>query len=158
MKKTGKLVSAVAIMVFGVLFMILKSHLIGVFMTILGIALFVFGIMDILNQKIAWAVCKIVFGALAIVCGWLLLEAVLYLLSAGLFVVGILVLYDLIRYKLNGISLKDIHCVIKLAEPTLCILIGLIFLFEPLDWVFITSGIFITIEGGVLLFDALKSE
>ena len=38
MKKTEKIVIAAAIIVFGILFMILKSNLIGIFMTILGIA------------------------------------------------------------------------------------------------------------------------
>ncbi len=157
MKKTEKIVCAVSTMVFGVLFILLKSDLIGVLMTILGVALFVFGIMDILNQKIAWAVCKIVFGALVIICGWTLLSAVLYLLAAGLIVLGVLLVYDLLRYKLNGVSFKDIYCLMKLAQPLLCILIGLIFLFEPLDWVFIVSGILIALEGGLLLFDAIKN-
>ena len=158
MKKTEKIVIAAAIIVFGILFMILKSNLIGIFMTILGIALFVFGAMDIFKQKVVWAVCKIVFGALAIICGWAMLEAVLYLLSAGLFVLGILILYDLLRYKLNGVVFKDAYCLLKLSQPALCMLIALTFLFEPNDWVFILSGIFMIVEGGLLLFDAIKNE
>ena len=158
MKKTEKIVAAVCIMVFGVLFMILKSHLIGIFMTVLGIGLLVFGVIDAFHQKIAWAVIKIVFGALVIICGWTLFEAVLYVLSAALFALGILIFYELIRYQLCGVCLKELRCVIKLIQPALCILIGLLFLFEPLDWVFITSGILITLEGGVFLFDSIKNE
>ena len=81
MKKTEKIVYASAIMLFGVLFILLKSDLISVLVTILGVAVFVFGIIDIFNQKIVWAVCKLIFGALIIICAWTLLEAVLYLLS-----------------------------------------------------------------------------
>ena len=113
MKKTEKIVCAGAIMLFGVLFILLKSDLMSVLVTILGMAVFVFGIIDIVNQKIAWAVGKLIFGALIIVCAWTLLEAVLYLLAAGLLVLGILLLYDLIRYKLNGISFRDFYCIIK---------------------------------------------
>lgn len=158
MKKTEKIVAAVCVMVFGVLFMLLKNYFIGVSTTILGVTLLVFGVLDIFQQKIVWAVVKIVFAALVIIGGWALLEAVLYLLSTVLFAVGILLLYDFIRYKACGFCVRDVHFWVKVLQAAFCFIIGVLFLFEPSDWVFITSGIFILLEGGVLLFEFIKYE
>ncbi len=158
MKKIEKIIAAALTMAFGILFMLLKSNLIGVLMTILGTALIVFGVIDLLNKTVPLAIFKIFFGALIIVLGWVLFTAVLYVLAVGLLIVGIIVLYDLLRYKRSSFSLKDTDSLIRLAEPLLCIIIGLVLLFKPLDWVFITAGVFIFLEGSVLLFNAIKNE
>ena len=158
MRKNEKIIAAVLTMVFGVLFMLLKSDLIGLLMTILGSALIVFGIIDLVNKVVPLAVCKLVFGVVIIVLGWVLFTAVLYVLSACLLIVGILAIYDLVRYKFISFSFKNTACLIRLAEPVLCVIIGLILLFEPLDWVFIVAGIFTFIEGVVLLINAIRNE
>ena len=159
MKKSEKIVSAVLIMVLGVMFIILKDKFIGLLMTVAGISLIVLGVADIVESRIPPAVVKIVSGILVIICGWGLVGAVLYILAGVLLVFGILLLYDEIKKK-EGCSLLW-QTLLKYAVPVLCIAIGILLLFhqgQMINIVLIISGCLIFAEGGILLFNALIEE
>ena len=101
MKKTEKIISALLTIALGVLLILLKGDVISILMTVLGLGLIAFGVVDFCNVLIPPAVIKTVVGAIVILCGWVIVEAVLYVLAAILLIAGILLLYDKIRNKTN---------------------------------------------------------
>ena len=159
MKKSEKIISAVLMMVLGIMFIILKDKFIGLLMTVAGISLIVLGVVDIVENSIPPAVIKIVSGILVILCGWVVVEAVLYILAGVLLVFGILLLYDEIKNQTGCDTLWQ--TLLQYAVPVICIAIGVVLLFhrgEMMDIVLIISGCLIFVEGGILLFNALIEE
>lgn len=159
MKKTEKITSAVLIIAFGVLLMVLQGEIISIAMTVLGIGLIAFGIMDIINRLIPPAVVKLVAGVVIIICGWAIVSAVLYIVAAFLLVAGILLLYEKLKNRVRCDSL--FHTICEYAVPILFIVIGLLLLFNQgntVTWVFIVSGAFTIVEGGLLLVNAFSED
>ena len=154
MKKSEHIISAIFTIAIGVLLMIMKGEMISVFMTILGVSLIVLGLIDLLEENIPFAVVKIVVGGVVIFFGWTIVSAVVYILAALVLIVGILALYDCVRFRLRCLQGKEVLKI--LIEPVVCILIGLILFFNKWDWVFVLAGLFTILEGGLLLFDALR--
>ncbi len=157
MKKTEKLIAALATMALGVLLLIMKGDMISILMTVVGVAAIVLGVIDLINKAVPAGVVKIVVGLLIILFGWVLVSAVLYILGAILIIVGILVLYELIK-KCTKLVLSDWSSILKYAKPVVCILIGLLLFFSGFEWVFILAGIITVIEGSLILIDALKND
>ena len=60
MNKTERIIAAVATMAFGVLLIVLQGKFIGLLMTVAGICLIVWGVLDFLHHLIPPAVIKIV--------------------------------------------------------------------------------------------------
>lgn len=159
MKKSEKIIAAVLTMVVGVLLILMKDNFIGVLMSVIGLGLVVFGIVDILENTIPPAVIKIVGGVLTVVCGWWLVEAVLYVLSAVLLICGILLLYDKIKRKIWCDSWISAVC--EYAASVVCIAIGLLLLFHQrlaVNFIFISSGLLTLLVGGIMLFDVCSRE
>ena len=67
MKKSEKIIAAVLTMVVGVLLILMKDNFIGVLMSVIGLGLIVFGVVDIMQNSIPPAVVKIVGGVLTII-------------------------------------------------------------------------------------------
>ena len=159
MKKTEKIIASVLIMALGVLFIVLKDAFVGLLMTVIGVGLVVFGIIDIVNKLVPPAVVKIVSGVLVVVCGWVLVEAILYILAGGLLILGILMLYQKIKLRVCGPNFWK--TALEYAMPIIIILVGVLLLFhraEFVNFVFIFSGVLILFEGGIVLFDTLLEE
>ena len=159
MKKSEKLISAALTIALGLLLMILQGRVISIAMTVLGIGLLALGVMDLFHNLIPPAIVKLVAGLVIIVCGWAIVGAVLYIVAGALLVIGVLVLYE--RFK-NRVCIKGLwQTVCAYALPALCIVIGLLLLFNQgntVNWVFIVSGLFTVIEGGLLLVNALLND
>ena len=159
MKKTEKIVSALLTIALGVLLIVLKGSVISILMTVLGVGLIAFGLVDLCNRLIPPAVVKIVVGAIVILCGWVIVEAVLYVLAAALLIVGILLIYEKINNKSVCPTLWQTVC--EYAVPVVFILIGIFLLFNQgntVNWVFVLSGAFTIIEGGLLLVDGFYQD
>ena len=159
MRKTEKLISALLTIALGILLIVLKGGIISIMMTVLGVALIVFGVIDLVNRLIPPAVVKIVLGVVIVVCGWAIVTAVLYLLAACLIVAGILLLYEKIKSRVSCSTLWLTVC--EYALPTILLLIGALLLFNQgntVKWVFIISGIFTVLEGGLLLVSTLSED
>ena len=159
MKKTEQIIAAVLTMVVGILLIAMQDKFIGLLMSIAGACLIVLGLVDLFHRYVPPAVIKIVSGILIIVCGWVLVEAVLYIVSAMLLIAGILLLYDKIK--------KRVHCdtlfrtVVEYALPSVFIIIGCLLLCHQafaLEIIFVITGIFTLIEGGILLVEAFDNE
>jgi uncharacterized membrane protein HdeD (DUF308 family) len=152
MKKSEQIILAVCTIAFGILLMVLKANFIGILMTVAGVLLIVFGCVDIARRLIPFAVIKIVTGVLIILCGWVLVKAVLYIIAGLLLIAGILLLYDTIKSK-RCVG-KGINAILEYVKPILLIVIGGLLLFhqgKTINVIFILSGIFTIIEGGVVL-------
>ena len=159
MKRTEKIVAASLIIALGVLLVILRGEIVSILMTVLGLALIAFGVLDLFNCAVPPAVVKLVVGVVVIFCGWLIVEAVLYVLAAYLLIAGILLLYEKIKFRARCINLFHALCVY--AIPALCLVIGVLLLFNQgnkAQWVFIIGGVFTVLEGGLLLIGALADE
>ena len=159
MKISEKWIAAILTILIGVLFIVMKSGVIGVAMTVLGAVLIVLGLLDLLQKEIPPAVVKIVIGALIILFGWTITNAVLYIVAALALIYGVLLLYQLVKCRKKGSCLLD--TLLGYAVPVLFIVIGLLLFFNQggtLNWVFIVAGIFTVIEGGLMLIDAINKD
>ncbi|MBE7067776.1 MAG: hypothetical protein E7381_00595 [Clostridiales bacterium] len=159
MKKTEKIISALFTITLGVLLITLRGRFISILMTVLGLGLIAFAVIDLFNRLIPPAVVKAVVGIVIILCGWTIIKAVLYVLGAILLVVGILLLYEKIKTRVRCATLWQTIC--QYAVPVLCFIIGLLFLFNQgntIEWVFILSGILTIIEGGLVLATAVTED
>lgn len=159
MKKTEKIISALLTIALGVLLITLRGKFISILMTVFGLGLIAFAVLDLCNRLVPPAVIKAVVGVVIILCGWTIIEAVLYILAAILLVAGILLLYEKIKNHVRCNALWQTIC--QYAVPALFIVIGLLFLFNQgntVKWVFIVSGIFTVVEGGLLLANAIVED
>ena len=159
MKKTEKIIAAVLTMVVGVLLIVMKDNFIGVLMSVIGLGLIVFGIVDAIEGAIPPAVVKMVGGLLVIICGWLVVEAVLYLLAAIILICGILLLYDKIKRKDCGNVWWN--TALMYAPSTISIAIGFLLLFHKnltTAFIFVSCGMLALVIGGILLFNVFSEE
>ena len=93
MNKSEKIITAIFTIAIGVLLIIMKGEMISVFMTILGVSLIIFGIIDLLRKNIPFAVVKIVVGSVVILFGWTIVSAVVYIIANIVLIIGVFALY-----------------------------------------------------------------
>jgi hypothetical protein len=159
MRKTEKIIVAISTMALGILLVVLKADIISILMTVLGVALLVFGVIDVLDKRIPPAVIKAVSGALIILCSWVAVGVVLYVVAAVLLVLGILTLYEKIKVSAQCIVLWQTVC--HYATSVLFIVIGILLLFNKnnqAEWVFVVGGICTVLQGGLVLLDAFTDD
>lgn len=151
MKITSSLITAILTIVIGALFVALKGGVIGIAMTVLGVGLIVWAVLDIIDKNNTPGIIKLVAGIVVIVFGWTLASIVLYVMAALLLVYAIYQLYELVTNKV-----KD---VVKFIEPGVMALIAILLLFNQggtIAWVFIVTGIFLIVEGALALINCIK--
>ena len=90
MKFNDKLITAIAAIVVGVLFIALKGDVLSIAFTVLGAALIVMGILDAAKKDSKSGTVKIVAGLVTVLLGWTLVSITLYIVAALM-----------IRYKLK---------------------------------------------------------
>lgn len=159
MTKTQKILSAVFTLLLGVMLIILRSEVISIAMTVLGVGCIALGFFDLIQKLIPPAVIKLVVGVIIIICGWVIVSAVLYILAGLLLIVGVLFLYEKIKNRVRCQTWYYTLC--EYAVPILCIIIGTLLLFNQgntVNWVFVVSGSVTVLEGALLLIDALQTE
>lgn len=153
--KNENVLSALFMILLGVLFVALKGQVLGIAMTVFGVALIVMGVLDIMASVTVLGSLKLIAGIAVIVLGWTLVEIVLYVAAALLIINGGVEIYRL--YK-NGFRLKKQNLSLFLA-PAVQILIGALLFFNmggAIDWVFIVDGIIMIADGVLLLVSANK--
>ena len=155
----NNLIMAIATVVLGVLFIVLKGEVISIAMTVLGVALIVAAVIDFVNKKLTEGVIKAVLGAVVIICGWAFVKVALYIMAAVLLIYGILQLIEAI--KATGKKSKVLNTVWRLVEPVLTIIIAVCLIFNQggaVEWLFIVAGVILIIEGMVSLINYLKAK
>lgn len=152
MRRRGNgLVSAAALVLLGLLFIIFKSDIISIAMSLIAALLIVVGIFNIIRKNVVGGVIKIVIGGLILAAGWLIVELALYIFAAVLLIAGVIDLYRLSKIRDNESRLSTI---MHFIQPIIYILVAICLLFNQggtLSWVFTVSGIFFIIDGVVAL-------
>lgn len=158
-KKNNQLISAIITIAIGLLFIVCKNDIIGITMTVFGVALIVSAVFDFVHKQIVPGVVKSVVGVVVIIFGWTLMSAALYIMAALLLIYGLLLLYAAIQNR--GLISDKVDKVLSFVQPSVYIFVGICLLFNQggtIDWVFILSGIFLVIEGIVALVQYLKKK
>ena len=153
--KSNDLLTAAALILIGLLFIIYKGGIISLAMSLIGITLIVLGIIDIIKKRVVSGVIKLVFAALVMLAGWLFITLALYVLGAFLLVAGVTQLVALSKVKVKKITLP---VAMRYAQPIIYILIAICLFFNQggaISWVFTVSGIFLIIDGIAALIGAL---
>lgn len=148
-------VTAAALIALGLLFIIFKGGIISIAMSIIGVSLIVWGVVNLINKLVTLGVVKIVFGVLVLAAGWLFVTLALYVLGACLLAWGI---SELIRLSKKKIKKLTLPVILRIAQPVIYILVALTLFFNQggaISWMFIVSGIFLVIDGVVALVGAL---
>ena len=152
MSKKQKLIVALATILLGVLFIILKKDVIGIAMTIIGAILVIEGVIAIIKKAIFYGIIFIIIGALIITFGWIYAKIVIYIAAALLLIYGVYELLMLLKLKAKPIWL---------ANPVIKIVAAVFLLFNQegtLDWIFIVCGVLLCIEGAFSAIYALVDK
>ncbi|MBE7084821.1 MAG: hypothetical protein E7368_02050 [Clostridiales bacterium] len=159
MKKTEKLIVAILTITLGILLIAFQENVVKTAVVAVGVGFIALAFLDFINKSLPLAIVKAVCGVVIILFGLFAVRAVLYLISAILLIAGILLLYE--RLKSRNYCETLYERVISYALPTLCILIGILFLFNggnEVTWVFVVGGIFVVVEGALVLVDAVLAD
>ena len=145
--KSNELLTAIALILIGGLFIIYKGEVISIAMSLIGITLVVLCIIDILRARVFSGVVKLVFAALVVLAGWLFVTLALYVLGAFLLIAGITQLIAISKLKIKKLTLP---AVMHIAQPVIYILVAICLFFNQggaISWVFILSGVFLILDG-----------
>lgn len=154
--KTERLAYAVLTIVIGMLFVIFKSRIIGIVATLLGIALIISAVNDIVKKRVVPFIIKGVLGIFVIVFGWSLMSAALYVFAVLLLIYGIILMYLTVKNN-RGVELSD--KILNYINPVLCSLTGFFLLFNQngtISWIFVFCGVLLVIEGIIALVQYCK--
>ena len=159
MKKTEKIIAALATIALGILVIVLRGDLIKIFTSVFAVALIVLGLIDLANKKVPPAIVKLVAGVVVLICGLAVVEIVLYIIAALLIIAGILSLYE--KLKCCKRCKNWLDAILEYAMPAVFLIICILLLFNQgntVNWIFVVSGILTALEGAVLLVNALMSD
>lgn len=145
------LITSLFMVALGILFLIMKSGVIGLAVTILGIALLVSAVLDFLNKDITTCIVKAIIGVCVLVFGHLFVDVAVIVVAAVVLVYGVLELFELIKAKK-----KDVACYIKPAVIVVIAAALLISKWLVFDWLFIVIGVLFLVEGGLGVWNELK--
>ena len=145
------LVMALFMVALGILFLVMKSGVIGLAVTILGVALLVSAVLDFLNKDLTSCITKAVIGVCVLVFGHLFVDVAVIVVAAVVLVYGILDIVDLVKAKK-----KD---VVDFIKPVVVVVIAAALLISKwlvFDWLFIVIGILFLAEGVLGAWKELK--
>lgn len=155
-QRANQLVTAASLILIGLMFVIFKSDIISIAMSLIGVALIVMGVFDIIRKNFTSGVIKLALAVLVLAAGWLFVKLALYLLAAFLLIVGSVQLYGFFKLGIKEISLPVL---LHLAQPAIYVLVGICLFFNQggaLAWVFTVSGIFFIVDGALALIGAFE--
>lgn len=145
--KNNKMIQAIAYLVIGVLFCVLKLELAKWLITVVGAIMVVMGVFDILSKNYTSAIIKIVVGLLIAVLAMLLDEIV----SILLVVLGVIVIINGVKQLLDALKGKDKN---DLIVSIVTIVFGVLLIASKWivdDVIFIIIGVLIALEGVLML-------
>ncbi len=152
--------SALMTLALGILFVILKAEVIGICITILGVALIVTAIVDLVKRSFVSAVIKAVLGVLVLVIGWSVIDLALLVIGIVLLIYGIVELCKRL-FGNKGKKRKFWQKLLGFIQPIFCIIASILLLTNSgnvLDWAIIIPGIFFIIDGILGIINALASK
>lgn len=150
MKTTSHLISAAMTLALGILFVILKAEVVGICITLLGVALIVLAVLDLIKGFIAPGIVKILLAVCVLLIGWLLLDVALLVLGIVLLAYSIVEILKLISAVIKLKKFNILAIVLGLIEPALGI-VASVFLITSrgaaIEWTVIVAGIVLIING-----------
>ncbi len=159
MKKTNSngvptgIVTAAFMLVIGVLLIIWKSAVLSWAITILGAALIVAAVLDLIKQDWISCIIKAIIGVVVIVFGWVLLDAARIVLAVVVLIYGALQVFDAIKNVASNKSL--LAKILSFIQPVIVVVIA-ICLFINSPALYIVAGVFFILEGALGLVSELK--
>jgi uncharacterized membrane protein HdeD (DUF308 family) len=133
----------------------MQGGAVEVAVTILGIALIVVGVLDILGNKkdLVPGIIEIVVGIVMIVLAWVITTIIIWIVAALLVVYGVYGIYQAIVSKVKGTKL-----ILALVVPAIYILAGVLLFLNKFGWAFIVAGIILIVYGVLGVVNALVGK
>ena len=157
MKISNKMITAIAAIVVGIMFIAMKGEVISLALTVLGVAMIVMGILDITKSDTKSGAVKIIAGVVAIIFGWAFVSVALYIIAA------LMILYCLgnlvTSLKTDGYPMSAVQTIRTYAKPVVGLIAGICLFFNQggtVAWVFVLTGLIFIIEGVLMLSECKK--
>lgn len=127
-KKVGNLtvsqiVLAVALILIGVLFCALRTTMLNVLLTLVGVVLIALGIYDLVRKKYVKGALEIAAGIVIIICGWTIVEITLLILGIVFIAYAV---YSIIESAPKIKSSKGVNKVLAILNPILLLVFGIL--------------------------------
>ena len=161
MKTTSHLISAVMTLALGILFVILKADVIGICITVLGDALIVLAVLDLVRGAIASGIIKVLLGAAVLLIGWLLLDIALLVLGIVILVYSISEVIRTIVAVVKNRKIRILATILGLIEPALGIVASCFLITSrgaAIEWTVIVAGVMLIINGVFAIIRAFVHE
>ncbi|MGN0571203.1 MAG: DUF308 domain-containing protein [Candidatus Fimenecus sp.] len=159
MNKKECIVSAVASIALGVLFIVLKNDVISVALTVFGVLLLCAAVFDFVHRFVSMGIVKAVLGVCVLVFGWVFVNLALYILAAAIIIMGLLQIVNTYRAMLVGFTFGE-KCLLYL-KPVGTVIAGACLLFNQggtVAWVFIATGVLLVAVGILEIVDAVRQK
>lgn len=150
MKKTSQLISAAMTLALGILFVILKAEVIGICITVLGVALLITSVLDLIRKSIVSGIVKALLAVAVLLIGWLLLDLALLILGIVLAVYGVLEIVKTIVASVKSKKVKILDVILGLVEPIICTAAGVLLITSrgtAMNVTVLIAGIFLIVDG-----------
>lgn len=151
MKTSANFFISLLTIVIGVLFAVMQGGVISIAMTVLGVGLIIWAVMDLLEKDYVPCAIKAIIGAVVITCGWLIADVMLFVFAGLLLIYAVYQLYLLIK--------NNKRKAVKFIEPVLYLAIAVLLLFakgEFLNTIFLIAGIALIVEGVFSILTSIK--
>ena len=148
----NELIAAILMTVMGILFLVWKSNVISIAMTVFGIFLILQAILSLIAKQYVVAAIKGFFGVIVILLAWVFIKVALIIFAILLALVGLLQLLESIK---NLPHAKTVLVkVLSFVKPAIYIAISVCLFVntvKAVDVVFIIAGVFFIVEGIISL-------
>lgn len=139
---THNILSCALYAVIGILLVILQGSSLGILMTIIGILLIAYGVIEIVKGDMTKGIIESAIGIVIIVCGWLIADVVLLIFGILMIIIGAIDLYNNLK---NGF--------VAMLSPIVTIVVGV--LLAIAKWTLL--DVFCIISGVIFIIDAVLS-
>ena len=146
--KTNNLIAVILTLILGVMLIIFRSFFLNVAMSIIGIALIVWAIIDAINHKWTFFVIKLLIGIALIILGWLVTKIILYILAGLILCYAIYQIFLLINSNCKKWQI--------FVQPALLFLVALLLLLKGFDWAFMIAGLALIVQSGLSLITFIR--
>ena len=159
MKRLSQFISAAMTLILGILFVIMKEEVVGICLTIFGVALVIMAILDIIRLSIISGVIKAVLGVAVLVVGWLLIDVALTIIGIILLIYGVFNFVKRLVGKKRGMKLWAI--ILSIVEPLICIVAAIFLITSSGTAISLTvtvAGVFLIINGILSVIGAIAGK
>lgn len=145
------IITAIAMILIGVLFCIFRSSMLSILFTIVGALLIVVGIIKLVNKDYAIGIVDMAVGIVVITCGWTILDITLLIIGICAVIYGIY----LFASNINILkSAKGFALAKAIIVPLVVLLVGVLLIvskWELSDAIFIVLGVLAVVDGVLML-------